>query len=99
MLLFCFVFFVCLFFLAYGLLCFTCETKLGGACIGMTTCDDSERCYSIQAAGVVTKGCQNKALCLVSGSCCDGNLCNNAITAAPSAIILLLSSAIATLFL
>ena len=50
-------------------------------------------------AGVITKGCQISNLCVSPMSCCEGDLCNNAIPTGPSVILLLVSSAIITLFL
>uniref|UniRef100_A0A3Q0RB60 UPAR/Ly6 domain-containing protein n=1 Tax=Amphilophus citrinellus TaxID=61819 RepID=A0A3Q0RB60_AMPCI len=52
--------------------------------------------FSSCLAGVtmVTKGCLNSLACISPITCCEGNLCNSAIPTGPSAILLLVSSAI-----
>ena len=48
---------------------------------------------------VVTKGCQTSIACIGAMACCEGDLCNSAVPAASSAILLLVSSAIIALVL
>lgn len=48
---------------------------------------------------VVTKGCQTSIACGDAVDCCEGDLCNNAVPTGPSVILLLVSSAIITVFL
>ena len=48
---------------------------------------------------MVTKGCQTSIACVGAVACCEGNLCNGAIPTGPRVILLLVSSAIITLFL
>uniref|UniRef100_A0A3Q4HLR1 UPAR/Ly6 domain-containing protein n=1 Tax=Neolamprologus brichardi TaxID=32507 RepID=A0A3Q4HLR1_NEOBR len=48
----------------------------------------------LTALNAVTKGCLPSALCVWPMSCCEAELCNSAIPTGPSAIVLLVSSAI-----
>lgn len=48
---------------------------------------------------VVTKGCQTSLACVGGMDCCEGDLCNSAVPTGPSGILLLVSSAIITVFL
>uniref|UniRef100_A0A3P9BR31 UPAR/Ly6 domain-containing protein n=1 Tax=Maylandia zebra TaxID=106582 RepID=A0A3P9BR31_9CICH len=48
----------------------------------------------LTALNAVTKGCLNSAACVWPMSCCEAELCNSAIPTGPSAILLLVSSAI-----
>ncbi|XP_042278181.1 lymphocyte antigen 6G-like [Thunnus albacares] len=85
---------------ACGLRCYTCITTDPKSCTEVLTCPDSfNRCFSLNFNGVITKGCQISNLCVSPMSCCEGDLCNNAIPTGPSVILLLVSSAIITLFL
>ncbi|XP_039463717.1 CD59 glycoprotein-like [Oreochromis aureus] len=82
---------------ACGLRCYTCYHSDPKSCIDTTSClPGFERCYSLKVVGLnaVTKGCLNSAACVGPMSCCEGNLCNSAIPTGPSAILLLVSSAI-----
>uniref|UniRef100_A0A4W6C3H1 UPAR/Ly6 domain-containing protein n=1 Tax=Lates calcarifer TaxID=8187 RepID=A0A4W6C3H1_LATCA len=48
---------------------------------------------------VISKGCQTSVACVGAMDCCEGDLCNSAIPTGSSVILLLVSSAIITLFL
>uniref|UniRef100_A0A3B4TEK2 UPAR/Ly6 domain-containing protein n=1 Tax=Seriola dumerili TaxID=41447 RepID=A0A3B4TEK2_SERDU len=88
------------FCVACGLTCFTCVTTNRLSCTGLTVCSSSsDSCFSIEVAGLITKGCKKRFLCLIPNSCCEGDLCNSAIPTGPSVVLLLVSSAIITLFL
>uniref|UniRef100_A0A3Q4HLT5 Lymphocyte antigen 6G-like n=1 Tax=Neolamprologus brichardi TaxID=32507 RepID=A0A3Q4HLT5_NEOBR len=78
---------------ACGLRCYTCESSDPKSCTNTTACDSGfDRCYSLRVN--VTKGCLPSALCVWPMSCCEAELCNSAIPTGPSAIVLLVSSAI-----
>ncbi|XP_030594133.1 prostate stem cell antigen-like [Archocentrus centrarchus] len=84
---------------ACGLKCYTCTGTDPKSCTNTESCPAlADRCYSVtlEANGVtmVSKGCLTSALCVSPVSCCEGDLCNSAIPAGPSAILLLVSSAI-----
>uniref|UniRef100_A0A3P8PKU9 UPAR/Ly6 domain-containing protein n=1 Tax=Astatotilapia calliptera TaxID=8154 RepID=A0A3P8PKU9_ASTCA len=92
-----------------GLRCYTCTAADPKSCIDTKACAFAfDRCFSLKVVGemlshitnlnVVTKGCQTSALCVGPVSCCEGNLCNSAIPIGPSAILLLVSSAILNFF-
>ncbi|XP_038550371.1 lymphocyte antigen 6G-like [Micropterus salmoides] len=84
---------------ACGLRCYTCTSTSAGSCTQTSTCPDIlNRCFSLNV-GVVTKGCQNSVLCVGPIKCCEGDLCNSAMPTASSVLLLLVSSAITTLFL
>ncbi|XP_071339362.1 protein psiI-like [Trachinotus anak] len=83
---------------ASRLSCYTCDIN-HDFCIQRSTCPAiANRCFSIEVKGLFTKriikGCQNSALCVTSMDCCEGDLCNSAIPTVPSAILLLILSAI-----
>ncbi|KAM9743614.1 uncharacterized protein ACNS7B_011065 isoform 2-T2 [Menidia menidia] len=87
---------------ASGLRCFTCTAAEPKSCTDTKACPVLfDRCFSVKVDGldVVTKGCQNSNLCLETMNCCEGDLCNSSLQISPSLILLLLSSAILTLFL
>ncbi|XP_071339364.1 lymphocyte antigen 6G-like [Trachinotus anak] len=85
---------------ACGLTCYTCATTAHESCTTVSACPVlTDRCFSVEVAGLFTKGCQNSALCVGPLNCCEGDLCNSAIPTGPSVILLLVSSAIITLFL
>ncbi|CAI5649850.1 unnamed protein product [Oreochromis niloticus] len=81
-----------------GLRCYTCTAAANPkSCTDTTSCASVfNRCYSVRvdAINLVSKGCQNSLACLPPMSCCEGDLCNSAIPTGPSAILLLVSSAI-----
>ncbi|KAM9743120.1 uncharacterized protein ACNS7B_010733 [Menidia menidia] len=84
---------------ASGLRCFKCALAQSKSCTDTEACSIlSDRCYSVDL-GVVTKGCTNSNACLETMNCCEGDLCNSSLQISPSLILLLLSSAILTLFL
>uniref|UniRef100_A0A3Q3MEF2 UPAR/Ly6 domain-containing protein n=1 Tax=Labrus bergylta TaxID=56723 RepID=A0A3Q3MEF2_9LABR len=59
-----------------------------------------DRCFSLPiGTDVITKGCQNSLVCVGSMSCCEGDLCNSAVPTGSSVLLLLVSSALITLFL
>ncbi|XP_056231817.1 ly6/PLAUR domain-containing protein 3-like [Seriola aureovittata] len=65
---------------ASGLRCFTCVTTNPESCTQISTCSAfSNRCYSKEVNGLITKGCKNSVLCVNSMNCCEGDLCNSAI--------------------
>ncbi|XP_029019496.1 lymphocyte antigen 6G-like [Betta splendens] len=86
---------------AHGLKCYQCVKADPKSCTNTETClAGADRCSSLSVLGVLTtKSCMNSNLCVSPVSCCEGDLCNGAIPTGPSAILLLVSSAIITLFL
>uniref|UniRef100_A0A3P9BR46 UPAR/Ly6 domain-containing protein n=1 Tax=Maylandia zebra TaxID=106582 RepID=A0A3P9BR46_9CICH len=88
------ILFLC-FSAACGLKCYVCALSDPHSCTDVLTCPAGmDRCFS-----TVTKGCQFTSLCVSPMSCCEGNLCNSAIPTGPSVVLLLVSSAIITIFL
>ncbi|XP_039906440.1 lymphocyte antigen 6G-like [Simochromis diagramma] len=86
---------------ACGLRCYTCENLDPKSCTDTITCGyGRDRCGTLRVNGlnVVTKGCLPKALCVGLFTCCEGDLCNSAIPTGPSAIVLLVTSAILKFF-
>uniref|UniRef100_A0A8C6SBV2 UPAR/Ly6 domain-containing protein n=1 Tax=Neogobius melanostomus TaxID=47308 RepID=A0A8C6SBV2_9GOBI len=55
-----------------------------------------DRCSTVE---MNAKSCMNRNLCIAPISCCQGDLCNSAVTTGPALALLLLSSTIFTLFL
>uniref|UniRef100_UPI0037E73E7E lymphocyte antigen 6S-like n=1 Tax=Semicossyphus pulcher TaxID=241346 RepID=UPI0037E73E7E len=87
---------------ACGLRCFTCTAADPKSCTDTKSCPVIfNRCFSLKVDGfdMVTKGCQASLACVGAMSCCEGDLCNSAISAGPSVLLLLVSSAIIALFL
>ncbi|KAM4616968.1 lymphocyte antigen 6S-like [Polymixia lowei] len=88
---------------AFGLRCYTCTAAEPGTCLDIKTCPIIfNRCYTLKVDGyykMVSKGCQISMACGGAMSCCDGDLCNSAKHIGPSFILLVVSSAIITLFL
>uniref|UniRef100_A0A3B4WSZ7 UPAR/Ly6 domain-containing protein n=1 Tax=Seriola lalandi dorsalis TaxID=1841481 RepID=A0A3B4WSZ7_SERLL len=83
-----------------GLRCYTCTVADPKSCTDTKSCPVIfNRCFSLKVDGLVTKGCKNRFLCLIPNSCCETDLCNSAIPTGPSVVLLLVSSAIITLFL
>uniref|UniRef100_A0A8C9ZCB5 UPAR/Ly6 domain-containing protein n=1 Tax=Sander lucioperca TaxID=283035 RepID=A0A8C9ZCB5_SANLU len=81
--------------LACGLRCYTCTATDPKSCTDTKSCPVIfNRCYTM-----VTKGCQTSLACVGAIACCEGNLCNSVMPTGPCAILLLVSSAIITLFL
>ncbi|XP_068616935.1 uncharacterized protein [Brachionichthys hirsutus] len=89
---------------ASGLRCYTCTATDPKSCTDTKSCAVIfDRCFSWRVEGfpgyeVVTKGCQTSLACAGTMTCCEGDLCNSALPSAPSLILLLVSSAIITIF-
>ncbi|KAF7200592.1 ly-6/neurotoxin-like protein 1 [Nothobranchius furzeri] len=82
---------------ALGLRCYVCP---GAKCNYIQTCPPFfDRCASAEVRGNVVKSCFTNALCVSPVSCCDKDLCNGAGPTGPGVMLLLLSSALVTLFL
>uniref|UniRef100_A0A1A8GAD0 Chromosome 2 SCAF15004, whole genome shotgun sequence, Uncharacterized protein n=1 Tax=Nothobranchius korthausae TaxID=1143690 RepID=A0A1A8GAD0_9TELE len=82
---------------ALGLRCYVCS---GAKCNNTETCPPfSDRCASAEVEGIVVKSCLANSLCISPVSCCDQDLCNGAEPTGPGLMLLLLSSALFTLFL
>ncbi|XP_038558386.1 lymphocyte antigen 6G-like [Micropterus salmoides] len=87
---------------ASGLRCYTCTATNPKSCIDTKSCPVIfNRCFSLRVDGydMITKGCQTSIACGGAIACCEGDLCNSAISYGHSVILLLGSSAIITLFL
>ncbi|XP_061585429.1 lymphocyte antigen 6C2-like [Cololabis saira] len=85
----------------YGLQCYSCERAKPQSCKEKTvTCDSThDQCFTTEKEGLMTKGCGNEPECGKPTKCCKGDLCNNAVPAVPSILLLLLSSALIKLFI
>ena len=57
------------------------------------------KCFSIISTGLVAKTCATAATCREPLKCCDKDLCNGAIPTGSSILLLLVSSAITSVFL
>ncbi|XP_047449116.1 lymphocyte antigen 6G-like [Mugil cephalus] len=85
---------------AWGLRCYECAGSSSSSCTDVLTCPDGfDKCMSVEALGLVTKSCGRSDLCISPIKCCGTDLCNSAIPTGPSVIMLLVSSAIITIFL
>uniref|UniRef100_A0A4W6CBU4 UPAR/Ly6 domain-containing protein n=1 Tax=Lates calcarifer TaxID=8187 RepID=A0A4W6CBU4_LATCA len=85
---------------ACGLRCYRCGSSDPKSCTWILTFPHPFDCYFPSCfTGAITKGCKESALCVKPMSCREGDLCNSAIPTGPSVILLLVSSAIITLFL
>ncbi|CAI5649842.1 unnamed protein product [Oreochromis niloticus] len=84
---------------ACGLQCYVCALSDPHSCTVLTCPAGMDRCFSLTTSDTVTKSCQFPSLCVSPMSCCEGNLCNSAIPTGRSAMLLLVSSAIITIFL
>uniref|UniRef100_A0A3Q3NJC4 UPAR/Ly6 domain-containing protein n=1 Tax=Labrus bergylta TaxID=56723 RepID=A0A3Q3NJC4_9LABR len=86
---------------ACGLRCYTCITVDPRSCTDTKSCGPGfDRCFSLKFNGVTTKDCLNSLGCAVGVmSCCEGDLCNSAVPTGSSVLLLLVSSALITLFL
>ncbi|XP_018552741.2 uncharacterized protein LOC108897514 isoform X1 [Lates calcarifer] len=83
-----------------GLRCYTCDPTNTKSCTDISDCPPlMDHCFSANMNGIIRKGCMNSALCVNPMSCCDEDLCNSASPTGTSVILLLVSSAIITLFL
>ncbi|XP_060894626.1 lymphocyte antigen 6G-like isoform X2 [Labrus mixtus] len=86
---------------ACGLRCYTCTAADPRSCTDTKSCAVIfDRCFSLPiGTDVINKGCQNNLLCVGAMSCCEGDLCNSAVPTGSSVLLLLVSSALITLFL
>nr|XP_020515297.1 CD59 glycoprotein-like [Labrus bergylta] len=88
---------------ACGLRCYTCIAADPRSCTDTRSCGPGlDRCSTFKKDGtdVTTKGCINSLSCAVGVmSCCEGDLCNSAVPTGSSVLLLLVSSALITLFL
>ncbi|KAI9537045.1 hypothetical protein NQZ68_029173 [Dissostichus eleginoides] len=83
---------------AYGLKCHTCVASIG--CSAVMTCPSgANRCASTEFWGFKSKSCMPSEACVEPIKCCFYDLCNSAMPAGSSPLLLLLSSAIITVFL
>ncbi|XP_037633076.1 lymphocyte antigen 6G-like [Sebastes umbrosus] len=86
---------------ACALKCYSCK---GETCTGNVTCPINsvsplDRCASFEDDGVITKSCMNSNACVDHIKCCSTDLCNSAVPTGSSVLLLLVSSAIITVFL
>ncbi|KAM7391367.1 hypothetical protein PAMP_022063 [Pampus punctatissimus] len=85
---------------ACGLKCYNCGPNDPKSCQTVVSCPaELDRCSSVEMNGMMLRSCILKAACVDPISCCDKDLCNNAIPTGPSIILMLVSSAIITIFL
>uniref|UniRef100_A0A3Q2ZYG6 UPAR/Ly6 domain-containing protein n=1 Tax=Kryptolebias marmoratus TaxID=37003 RepID=A0A3Q2ZYG6_KRYMA len=85
-----------------GLRCYICTEVDAKPCWDIVSCPyNTDRCSSLPVHGrnEVTKGCHHHSLCISPVSCCEGDLCNSGVPTGPSAFLLLLSSALFTIFI
>ncbi|XP_035515116.1 three-finger toxin MALT0070C-like [Morone saxatilis] len=82
---------------AYGLKCYVCGAD--NNCQQQTCPDISDSCSTTTVNGVTVKNCGVLASCPSPMKCCKGDLCNSAIPTGSSVFLLMVSSAIITLFL
>ncbi|XP_074495486.1 lymphocyte antigen 6B-like isoform X3 [Sebastes fasciatus] len=85
---------------ACALRCYSCT---GATCTDKITCPINplillDRCATVEANGV-NKTCMNSNLCHDPVKCCSTDLCNSAVPTGSSVLLLLVSSAIITVFL
>uniref|UniRef100_A0A4W6CA19 UPAR/Ly6 domain-containing protein n=1 Tax=Lates calcarifer TaxID=8187 RepID=A0A4W6CA19_LATCA len=80
--------------------CYTCVTKDPKTCTKISPCAAfADSCVKRSLLGVTIKGCYYNNSCKEGGHYCETDLCNSAMPTGPSVILLLISSAIITLFL
>ncbi|XP_065805495.1 lymphocyte antigen 6G-like [Labrus bergylta] len=87
---------------ACGLRCYTCIAADPRSCTDTKSCAVIfDRCFSLPiGTDVTTKDCINSLVCAAGVmSCCEGDLCNSAVPTGSSVLLLLVSSALITLFL
>ncbi|XP_019120031.1 CD59B glycoprotein [Larimichthys crocea] len=86
---------------ACGLKCYTCNGMDSKSCTQIVECPSPtlDRCSSLELNGAMVKTCVMSSACVSPMKCCEGDLCNGAITTGSSVLLLLVSSAIITLFL
>uniref|UniRef100_A0A3B4TEU0 UPAR/Ly6 domain-containing protein n=1 Tax=Seriola dumerili TaxID=41447 RepID=A0A3B4TEU0_SERDU len=89
-----FVTFILYFCTASRLRCFTCVTSGLESCTQIKTCPAiADSCFSLEVRSKLSINCIRRS------HCCEEDLCNSTIPTGPSAILLLVSSAITSLFL
>ncbi|KAI9537049.1 hypothetical protein NQZ68_029177 [Dissostichus eleginoides] len=82
---------------AYGLKCHRCDVEI---CPTVMTCPSGfNSCFSAEYMGLKASGCMPSEACVEPIKCCFYDLCNSAMPAGSSPLLLLLSSAIITVFL
>ncbi|MEQ2293977.1 hypothetical protein AMECASPLE_039124 [Ameca splendens] len=86
---------------ACGLRCYSCTAADPKSCTHTEACSAVfNRCYSVKIEGIaVNKGCLASQACIPPITCCESDLCNSAVPTGPGVIVLLLSSALITLFI
>uniref|UniRef100_A0A3B4WVM8 UPAR/Ly6 domain-containing protein n=1 Tax=Seriola lalandi dorsalis TaxID=1841481 RepID=A0A3B4WVM8_SERLL len=88
------LFIILYFCTASGLRCFTCATIISEFCTRISTCPAiADSCFSLEVRSKLSINCVRRT------HCCEEDLCNSTIPTGPSAILLLVSSAITSLFL
>ncbi|XP_041856061.1 lymphocyte antigen 6G-like [Melanotaenia boesemani] len=86
--------------IATGLRCYSCISSRPESCTNAINCASPfNKCYSVKVGDLVNLGCGHTSMCVSPYKCCSGDLCNSAFPAGPSVMLLLVSSAILTLFL
>ncbi|XP_030271863.1 three-finger toxin MALT0070C-like [Sparus aurata] len=84
----------------YGLRCYVCALANPNSCTEVMTCPTGlDRCANVVTGDLVTRSCYTSAACVSAANCCSTDLCNDAITTGSSVLLLLLSSAITSVFL
>ncbi|XP_037830462.1 prostate stem cell antigen-like [Kryptolebias marmoratus] len=86
---------------ACSLRCYSCTATEAKSCTDTKSCAVIfNKCYTLKVEGLnmVTKGCLNSLACLDRFSCCEGDLCNSGVSAGPSVLLVLLSSAFFTVY-
>ncbi|XP_035515114.1 CD59 glycoprotein-like isoform X1 [Morone saxatilis] len=83
---------------ACGLRCYECN---GGSksCEPKTCLPLMDSCSTTTVNGVTIKSCMLSSTCISPMKCCKEDLCNSAIPTGSSVFLLMISSAIITLFL
>uniref|UniRef100_A0A8C4IH79 UPAR/Ly6 domain-containing protein n=2 Tax=Dicentrarchus labrax TaxID=13489 RepID=A0A8C4IH79_DICLA len=82
---------------ACGLKCYICSSE--SECKEQTCPSGFDSCSTTMVNGVTVKSCGLLSSCPSPMKCCKGDLCNSAIPTGSSVFLLMVSSAIITLFL
>ncbi|MED6285868.1 hypothetical protein CHARACLAT_033574, partial [Characodon lateralis] len=81
-----------------GLKCYTCSNVEEESCKSIKHCPiGTNSCFSLKTpiVNLVTKGCELAYLrCTAPYTCCQGDLCNGAITTGSGVFLVLMSSAL-----